>query len=195
MKATKTTIMALVMVLAIAATPVLAAKGNGGKGGPGQGQRQRQEGPGGQRGPEMMRGGMQGMGILRMLRGLDLTEEQQAKVKEIVTTSKEKIKAAREAVQTANQNLRAAVDEGKDASTLRQLAAAVGASMGDQAVLRASMTSSIKSVLTSEQLAKFEEVKTKMKERAKEMKNKGQGRRGRRPGEGNEGGNEEELDF
>ena len=172
MKTTTKTIMAIAMVLTIAAAPIFAAQQQGGRGQGGPG------GQGGQGGPEGGRGQGQGVPMLRMLKALNLTDEQQTKVDAIVESSKDASQAAREALQSANKALREAVDNESDAGTLRQLAAAVGVAMGDQAVARVQVMSQIKAILTTEQLAKYAEIKEKMKDRVGQMMERGKGRRG-----------------
>lgn len=127
--------------------------------------------------------------MLRMLKALDLTDQQQAKIDDIVAASQEDIDKGRQAVREANTKLREAIADEKDPSTLRQLAASVGAAMGDQAVTRVQLTSKIKAVLTTEQLARYDEIREKMKDRMSQMRGQrgpgaqdGQGRRGQGQG-------------
>jgi len=110
-------------------------------------------------------------GMLRMLGRLDLTDGQKESIKQITEASKEKNKTAAEAVGEARKALHEAVAKG-DETAIRNAATNLGNVLGDQAVLRAQTMSSIKAVLTLEQLKKLEELKATMKEQKGEFRGK-----------------------
>jgi len=109
--------------------------------------------------------GMPGQGpgggilMLRVLRQLNLTAEQQEKVKAILEQSREESQAAGTAVQNAAQALHQAVIEEKGEDAISTAAQTLGKAIGDQAIQRASIATSIKAVLTEEQVKKLEELK------------------------------------
>jgi Spy/CpxP family protein refolding chaperone len=169
-------------------------------------------GPGNRRGPETgpprplmwagrrpmlgeRRGVERGMMLARVLRSLDLTDEQKEQVKGILEAAKDKTQAAREALADATKRLHTAVTEGADEAAIREAAANLGKAIGDQAVLRASTMASIKEVLTDEQREQLEKMKERVEKFGEKMKQPGfRGRlggarmrgdvlqRGRRPG-------------
>jgi Spy/CpxP family protein refolding chaperone len=104
-----------------------------------------------------------GRGPGLMLRQLDLTEEQQEKIKSIHETNQKAMQEAREAVQKAMQALRQAVEDEGDEETVNTAAAAVGKAMGQRAIMRIKSQKAVKAVLTEEQLKKMEELKEKAK--------------------------------
>jgi len=117
------------------------------------------------------RGGPAEPGALGMFGRLDLTDEQKESIKKINEESKEKSKAAAEAVGEARKALQETVAKGEEAA-IRKAAKNLGEVLGDQAVLRAKKMSSIKAVLTPEQLKKLEELKAKMKEQGEKSREK-----------------------
>jgi len=138
-----------------------AGLGRGGANAPGFGMRAHGRGFGAQDyGPGW---GMQGPGggilMLRVLRLLNLTEEQQEQIRTILKEKKEPMEAARTAVQNATQALHQAVIEEKGEDPIRTAAQALGEAIGQQAILRASIATSIKAVLTEEQIKKLDELK------------------------------------
>jgi Spy/CpxP family protein refolding chaperone len=110
-------------------------------------------------------------GMWGMLSRLDLTDEQKESVKQITEAAKEKNKTAAEAVGEARKALQEAVVEG-DETAIRKAATNLGKVLGDQAVLKFQTRTSIKAVLTPEQLQKLAELKATMKERAEKFREK-----------------------
>ena len=154
-----------------------------------------------QAGPRQGRGGgMGGMGmfggqgdITRMLMGrfgerLGLTEEQKTAIKEIADANKEKATEAGKAVREAIQGLNKAANEGETAD-IEAAGKAVGDAFTKQALQRAATTKAVKGVLTEEQQAKLEELKTEMKDRMQQRMQQGpDGARGGKRGQGGKGG-------
>ena len=137
--------------------------GRGGDQGPGFGPQGYGPGWGMQgRGPGMglqPHNGQGGILMPHVLRLLNLTDEQQEKIRTILEEKKEPMEAARTAVQNANQALHQAVMEEKEEAAIRAAAQTLGEAIGNQAVLRASIMTSIKAVLTEEQLKKLGDLK------------------------------------
>lgn len=116
----------------------------------------------GQRGPG---GPGRGPAILRVLHQLELTEEQREEVKTIMTDHKEAAKTTHQALRDAQIVLHEAVVDGAGEEVIRSAAADVGTAMADQAVGQSALVTSIKEVLTEEQLTKLAEMREEMKER------------------------------
>jgi Spy/CpxP family protein refolding chaperone len=106
-----------------------------------------------------------GMMLGRILRKLDLTDEQNEQIKAIREADREKTKDAREAVAETTKALHEAAFQDANEATIRAAATALGNALGDKAVLRATTMASIKKVLTAEQLEKLAQSRAKMKER------------------------------
>jgi Spy/CpxP family protein refolding chaperone len=104
-------------------------------------------------------------GIMRLVRRLDLTDEQVEQIKETIKTSREKIQAAQKAVAEARKALNETVAKSADEAAIRDAATAVGKALGDAAVLRANTKTAVEKILTDEQRAKLEELREEMKER------------------------------
>jgi len=147
-------LMAMVLVpLTLAAEDNAAPAPRGGQGGPGGEPR------------EAMRGGMMGdMQGRMMMQQLDLTEEQQAKIKAIQEENRTQMQDARKAVQEANQALQEAIESGTD-DQIMAAGKALGEAYGKEGVLRAQTQRKINAVLTPEQQAKMKELKTQMRDR------------------------------
>jgi len=107
----------------------------------------------------------QAMVLLRILQRLDLTDEQNEKIKAIHNANKEKMEAAQKAITEATKALHEAVAEGTDEATIRAAGTKLGNAVSEQAVLGATTITSIKKVLTDEQLTKLKEFQEKMKDR------------------------------
>jgi protein CpxP len=108
-----------------------------------------------------------------MFRGLDLTEEQKAQVKQIRDASKTKIQPIREALKANRQKMNeltanGAFDEGQVAALANEQAT-LGAQM---TVERLRVKSQMFALLTDEQKAKAAQMKEQMKERFKNRMNK-----------------------
>ncbi len=150
-----TILLALIIAIAVRAQP--GQRGNGrGRGfqagqderGPGMGSMHRAgRGPGGPGGS----GDGPGMGVMRLFRQLDLTEEQREVVRAIMDAGKEAAQAAHEAIQTARQSLHEAVIEEADDATIRAIAATMTQAVGDQAIKQVAVLKEIKNVLTDAQ--------------------------------------------
>ncbi len=150
-----TILLALIIAIAVQAQP--GQRGNGrGRGfqagqderGPGMGSMHRAgRGPGGPGGS----GDGPGMGVMRLFRQLDLTEEQREVVRAIMDAGKEAAQAAHEAIQTARQSLHEAVIEEADDATIRAIAATMTQAVGDQAIKQVAVLKEIKNVLTDAQ--------------------------------------------
>lgn len=109
------------------------------------------------RGP--MAGQSRGPGIAGALRRLNLTEEQRESVKNILESARETAETERKAIADAREALHKAVTEGADETAIREAATNLGKVIGDQAVSRAATMTSIKKVLTEEQLEKLQKMK------------------------------------
>lgn len=107
-----------------------------------------------------------GMMLGRILRKLDLTDEQNEQIKAIREANREKTKDAREAVAEATKALHETAFQDANEAAIRAAATVLGNALGDRAVLRATTMASIKKVLTAEQLEKLAQSRAKMKERA-----------------------------
>lgn len=162
---------------------VVAGSGREGRG-PRGGREIRSDRPDDRTGMERGRfGGHHGPAILGVLRRLDLTDEQKESVKKIIEAAKEKDEAADKTVGEARKALMESVGKGDEAA-IRSAATNLGKVIGDQFVLKAQTMTSIKVVLTAEQLQKLEELKTKMKERGEAFREKGDNHCGRGEFEG-----------
>jgi Spy/CpxP family protein refolding chaperone len=135
-------------------------------------------GPGSDRG---MRGGM---GSDRLMQQLDLTEEQQAKIKAIQEESQPQMQEARKALQNATQALQEAIEDGTDDQIIAA-AKALGEATGKEALLKAKTGRKVNAVLTPEQQAKLKELRTQMRER---MQQRADGAAGGRQGRNGQGG-------
>ncbi len=105
---------------------------------------------------------------LRILRQLDLTDEQVEAIQKVLEANKEKAEATRKAIAEATKTLHEATAKGDEAG-IREAATNLGKAIGNGAVLRASTIASVKEVLTDEQREKLEELTAKLKERAEQM--------------------------
>lgn len=107
---------------------------------------------------DRMGGPGEGMRIERLAQRLDLTDEQQAQVKEIKDASWEKHQALREKMQNNREAMREAIESDNTAS-IRSLADQKGDLIAEMSVLRANDRSKIKAVLTPEQQEEFADMK------------------------------------
>ena len=118
---------------------------------------QNQQGPGmrsmnrGGHGPGPRQGGAPGMGVMHLLRQLDLTQEQHEVVRAIMDAHKEAAQAAHEAVQMARQSLHEAIIEEADVAAISAIATAMAQAVGDEAIQQVAVTKEIKNVLTDDQ--------------------------------------------
>jgi len=171
-------ILLAVLVLSTQALAGWGGRGRGGRPGPGPGWNMsggalmepqgRLIGPAG---PGMLgRGGGPG-GYpmpLRILRQLDLTDEQVEAINEVLKANKEKAETSRKAIVEATKVVREAVVKGDEAG-IREAATNLGKAIGNGAVLKASIIASVKKVLTDEQRKELEELTAKLKERAENL--------------------------
>jgi len=103
--------------------------------------------------------------LLGILHRLDLTDEQIDKIKDIHNANKEKTEAAKKAIAEATKLLHEAVAEGADEAAIRAAGTKLGNAVSEQVILRATTITSIKKVLTDEQLTKLKELQEGMKDR------------------------------
>jgi Spy/CpxP family protein refolding chaperone len=89
---------------------------------------------------------------------LGLSDEQVAKIKTEFRAQKDSLKTQAQHVKAARADLREAIQSGASEAELRSTAAKLGSAEGDLAVVRATLFARIKPILTSEQLAKFQEL-------------------------------------
>jgi Spy/CpxP family protein refolding chaperone len=120
------------------------------QGGPGMGRR----GPGPGMGPGPMGG------VHRIVRGLDLTEDQRAQIRAILKENKDQIEQTRSNIEQARKNLDANYPETADA---------LGAAHAEAALLRAQIHEQIKQILTPEQLNQLEERRQLREERREQF--------------------------
>jgi Spy/CpxP family protein refolding chaperone len=108
--------------------------------------------------------------MLRVLRRLDLTEEQHEQVRTILEDNKENAQTVEKGVRDAQKALHDAVINEAGEEAIRNAAAEVGTAIGNQAVLRTQTAASVKGVLTEEQLQKLDTIKEKMQEIREDMR-------------------------
>lgn len=109
-----------------------------------------------------MRGGEQG--VMMMLRRLDLTSDQQAKVKEILDANKGTVQPIREQLKANHEKL-AALGGNFDEGQVTAIAKEQGDLMSQMIVARQKVKSQIFAILSDEQKAKAEQLRQEMKER------------------------------
>ncbi len=147
------------LLLALTVTLVAEAQPRQEMNGRGRGMQagQNQQGPGmrsmnrGGHGPGPRQGGAPGMGIMHLLRQLDLTREQHEVVRAIMDAHKEVAQATHEAVQMGRQSLHEAIIEEADVAAIRAIATAMAQAVGDEAIQQVAVTKEIKNVLTDDQ--------------------------------------------
>lgn len=133
---------------------------------------------GGVAGGRGMRGGGMGYMLLgRMGEELNLTEAQRGSIEKIMDESRTALQEQRQAVADAMQALNEATEDGDEAA-IKAAGKAAGEALTQQALKQAEITKQVKAVLTDEQKAKWEELRTQMRQRMEEMR---QQRRQRRP--------------
>jgi len=131
-------------------------------------------GPGGPMGP----GGRGPMGMLPMLgRQLGITDAQKEQIKNIATSHRDEWKALADRERAARQALNEAVTADTiDEGLIRQRSAEVAAVEADLAVTRARTHAEVFQILTPEQKAKAQELRSQMQERMKQRGDRGRGR-------------------
>jgi periplasmic protein CpxP/Spy len=148
-------------------------------------------GPGGPGGPHglMGRGGRggsggPGMGVLRpmMLQRLDLTDAQKERVKGIVDSRHEEMRAVRDRAMKAHAALEAAITgDTFDEATVRTRAAEVAIVDADAAVHRARVYNEVYQILTPDQQNKLKTIQANMQKRMQNREENPRPRRGPGP--------------
>ena len=134
---------------------------------------------GGERGPQGEGMGPMGHGgPMRMLRELDLSDDQRQQIRALF----EEVDAsgAPERLREARESLHHAIESGADEASLRQLASQLGAVEGDAAVERARVQGRIQEILTAEQKKELEQLKEQAKERMEMHRRQREERKARR---------------
>lgn len=129
----------------------------------------------GKRGDHGKRGGGKGMrgGKGMMLRGLDLTDEQKAQVKQIMETSRENMKTVHDQMKANRQQLEASSENGNfNQAQVQALAAQQGNLHAQMIVEKERVKSQIYQILTPEQKAKAAEMKANFKQKMQERQQK-----------------------
>lgn len=112
------------------------------------------------------KGGRFGIGF--PLRSLGLTEEQQAKVREIVMASKERLRPQMDSLRANRENLEKVTAGGSfDEKTISDIANQSGQIIAEMIVERERAKSQIYAILTDEQRAKLAEMKKQREENRK----------------------------
>jgi protein CpxP len=134
--------------------------------------RHERRGPGGPGG--WFRGGPGGVhrgGPFAMLRGLDLTQEQRAQVRQVMQSHRAEQQAVGQKLRAARQAQREAIGAAQfDEQAVRNTSAELAAVSADAAVLRAKVHSEVLAVLTPEQQAKAAELKAQRQQRAQQFR-------------------------
>jgi Spy/CpxP family protein refolding chaperone len=141
---------ALAVVTMATAAPMLMA----------QDQPQRRQGPGGPPpgGGPGMRGPGGPMGFGPGFRDLDLTDDQQAQLKQITESHAAEFRAVRDKSRAAHDGMQALLTaETINESAIRAKSAEIGAAEADMLILQAKIRKESMQILTAEQLAKFKE--------------------------------------
>ena len=124
------------------------------------------------------RGGPGGLG--RVLRHLDLTDEQQDAIRGVAQRHRESARSLRQELGAARRALRDEVRSGAaDETAIRALAAEVAPLAADAAVRRAALYAEIRGLLTDDQRARLEELQANARENDRRRR---QHRRDRREG-------------
>ncbi len=106
----------------------------------------------------------------RVLRHLDLTDEQRAQIKEVLRAQREGMREQRQSVEERRRALHEAIRSGAEEWELRDKASDLGVATGDLAVTRAAVHSQMQAILTDEQRQKAEGLRTKVHERMNERR-------------------------
>jgi len=100
----------------------------------------------------------------RMSRALDLTEDQKSRIKDVLRTHADEIKAQMQASSTARRALHDAVmAQPTNEDAIRAAAAQVGQTQGDGALLFARVRTEIDPILTPEQKQKIQSFQTRVR--------------------------------
>ena len=106
----------------------------------------------------------------KLMKKLDLTDEQEKKIAEIREQKGKELDEKRKAVREAQEALHEAMGKDADEAALRSLFAKVQSAKADKASTRFEMALAIRAVMTPEQRAKFHELKSKKSEWHKEKR-------------------------
>lgn len=123
-------------------------------------------------GSGMERGGRHGknrgpMGF-HFLKRLDLTQEQRAQVRDIISAHREEMRSHADALAAARETLMETMEaESLDESAVREAHRALAGVKEEMAVLRARMFHEIKGILTPEQNARLVQMRAEKRERMK----------------------------
>lgn len=110
-------------------------------------------------------------GIEKALRGLDLTAEQKSKVKEIMETSRASIQPLMEQSRANHERMRGLGSDGNfDQAQIETIAADQGRIAAKMIVEKGRIKAQIFAILTDEQKAKAETMRTKFEEKFKTRK-------------------------
>jgi len=118
--------------------------------------------------------GMHGRGEMMALRALDLTNDQKAKVKEIMEANKSAIQPIREQMKANHQKL-ADLKGSFDEAAITEIAKSQGDLTGQMIVARQRVKSQIFAILTDDQKAKAEQIHEGMMRRFKDRMRPGNG--------------------
>lgn len=115
-----------------------------------------------------------GNGVDKMLRGLDLTDEQKAKVKEIMVANRANFEPTMQAMKENHAKIRTLGSDGNfDEAQIEALAAEQGNLVAKMIVRKESVRAQIFAILTPEQKVKAAEMRTKFEGKFEErMKNR-----------------------
>ena len=155
---------ALASALALASTAVAQNEGR------------RRGGEHGPRGEGM--GPMGHAGPMRMLRELDLSDEQRQQIRALFEEAG--ATGAPERLRQARESLHDAIESGADEATLRQQASQLGEAEGNAAVEFARVRARIQEVLTADQKEELEQLKKEAEERREMLQRQREERRARR---------------
>lgn len=136
-------------------------------------------GRGGPRGPGGPGGGLLAPLLsthVEALRGLELTDAQREQVRSIMESHKAEVQAIAERGRSAFEALNTVTRAATDEAAIRQQGEAVGTIVADAAVLRARVHTEVWGVLTAEQQAKAEQLRTERETRIKERRGRMQQR-------------------
>lgn len=171
-----------VALVAGAAAVTAAARGQGPGGGPGM----MGPGPGGPDGPGFgpgRRGPGGPVGLMRGLRGLDLSEAQRESVRAIAEQHKAEFQSIGERMRTAQKALHEVeIAETLDEAAIRAKVSDRAAVEADAAVLRARVHQEVWALLTPEQQQKARELRAQLEQRMQERHQRFQQRQQQRKG-------------
>jgi protein CpxP len=151
------------------AQPGPGARGFGDGMGPGHG------GPGGRMGGPL--GGLLAVHPELPLHALNLTDAQREQVRTIMQAHRDEARALGDKAHTALDALRKATEGTVDEALANQQGQALGAVIGEAAVLRAKVRAEVLAILTPEQQAEANKLQAQRQQRMDQMKQRGEQRR------------------